>query len=643
MSTRFTASGAPNSAWSYKTTWIPSGYPGQLSPDDVALIAGAGPVLVRYNLLSDTIAALEIDDPAGTLVSVGGHRTLTVTGTLELAAGTIRTGFGWLINAGSIETAPGSTVVLSNKATLEGTGGVDVGGLLKSTYATNDIYGPLGGTGEIEASGGTVVVENNIVAPGLTLAVDSRPNSGLVLAGTIEASATLDFLNSTRIGGNVVIADAASFDQNVVVDGMTAGSFPNGANVLRFTDPTVIAADLESTGTIVNGDTVEFRSVHDPAGAPVVEFVLGSPVSAGVIAKAYDGARATSIYLVCYAAGTRLAAAAGAVAVEDLRPGDLVAVLEEGAVVQRPVRWVGRRRIDLAAHPEPRLVLPIRIRAGAFADGMPQRDLLVSPDHAIYVDGALIAARQLVNGTSIVQEQGLASVEYFHVELDRHAILLAEGLPAESYLDTGNRGFFANAEAPLVLHPDLTEDRAERSRAAGACAPFLTDEASVRPVWERLAARAGALGLSVASTGDPDLHLLAKGRRVRALFAENGLYIFALPSGATGARLVSRAAAPSDLRPWLDDRRRLGVAVRRLVLRTVEAAIELPLMADGMGAGWWEPEGAGEAAYRWTDGSALLILPPYQGQAMLEVHLQATAAYPLIAADAPADMAARRA
>ena len=82
------------------------------------------------------------------------------------------------------------------------------------------------------------------------------------------------------------------------------------------------------------------------------------------------------------------------------------------------VKWLGHRRIDLTAHPRPETVAPIRIERDAFADNMPHRDLLVSPDHAIFVDGMLICARQLVNGTTIRQEKGWTSVDYYHVELD---------------------------------------------------------------------------------------------------------------------------------------------------------------------------------------------------------------------------------
>ena len=202
--------------------------------------------------------------------------------------------------------------------------------------------------------------------------------------------------------------------------------------------------------------------------------------------------------------------------------GDIVLTLAGDELSAQPVKWLGHRRIDLTAHPRPETVAPIRIQRDAFADNMPHRDLLVSPDHAIFVDGKLICARQLVNGTTIRQEHGWTSVDYYHVELDAHAILLAEGLPAESYLDTGNRGFFANSGAPLVLHPDLTDETDYPTREAGSCAPFVWDEASVRPVWQRLADRAAALGRPVPqrdTTTDAGLQLVAKGRTIKPIFA----------------------------------------------------------------------------------------------------------------------------
>src|SRR6202034_833016 len=281
-----------------------------------------------------------------------------------------------------------------------------------------------------------------------------------------------------------------------------------------------------------------------------------------------------------------------------------VLALSGGELNAHPVEWVGRRWIDLTAHPRPETVAPVRIQRGAFAEDMPHKDLLVSPDHAIFVDGKLICARQLINGTTIRQEKDWSSVEYFHVELDAHAILLAEGLPAESYLNTGNRGFFANSGEPLMLHPDLTDEADYPAREAVSCAPFVSDEAHVRPVWQRLADRVAALGEpmpQVETTGDAELRVVAKGRTLRPLHSENGLHIFVLPRGATAARLVSRASAPTDSRPWLDDRRSLGVYVERIVLRGASEVHEVPVDHPSLSQGWWAVERNGTVQRRWTN------------------------------------------
>jgi hypothetical protein len=215
----------------------------------------------------------------------------------------------------------------------------------------------------------------------------------------------------------------------------------------------------------------------------------------------------------------------GEVAVEDLAIGDLV-LTADGTPM--PIRWIGQRHMAVSPGVANR-ILPVRIERGAFGHEMPHRDLLISPDHAVLVDGMLICAHQLLNGTAIRRETGLRLIHYFHIELEQHAILLAEGLPAESYLDTANRGFFDNADAPRILHPNLIDRADTARRQAGSCAPFVVDAQAVAPVWQRLAKRAADLGRPVVepvTTDDPDLRVVAMGQSIHPVVAANGVYTF---------------------------------------------------------------------------------------------------------------------
>jgi hypothetical protein len=153
-----------------------------------------------------------------------------------------------------------------------------------------------------------------------------------------------------------------------------------------------------------------------------------------------------------YAAGTRILTIRGEISVEALREGDAVETVT-GAF--RPVVFLGRRRVDCARHPVPSDVWPVRVRAAAFADGVPHRDLLLSRDHSVYIDDVLIPIRHLINGATIVQEPA-AEVVYWHVELPEHTVIFAEGLPCESYPDADGRTAFENAGKVMQLHPKFT-------------------------------------------------------------------------------------------------------------------------------------------------------------------------------------------
>lgn len=190
----------------------------------------------------------------------------------------------------------------------------------------------------------------------------------------------------------------------------------------------------------------------------------------------------------CFVAGTRIATVRGPVAVEALRLGALLPTQEGEAL---PIRWIGHRLVDCTRHPRPDTVWPIRVQAHAFGPGQPGRALFLSPDHAIFAEGVLIPVRHLVNGTTIRQVRR-RRVAYFHVELPRHAVLLAEGLAVESYLDTGDRQSFANGGGAEALHPAWGgegRDVALILEALGA-APLRVTGPEVARVRQALAARA---------------------------------------------------------------------------------------------------------------------------------------------------------
>ena len=197
---------------------------------------------------------------------------------------------------------------------------------------------------------------------------------------------------------------------------------------------------------------------------------------------------ATTTLIACFAAGTRIATPRGEVLVEHLRAGDLVLTISGEA---QPIHRIGRRRLDCRRHPAPERVKPVRVAPHAFGHNRPKRALLLSPDHSVFAEDVLIPIKFLINDVTITQVDA-ASVTYFHLELPRHDVVLAEGLPAESYLETGGRPAFENGGAVIQAHADFAPDTANVARIWEdfGYAPLLGSDGQFDRVRARLAAQA---------------------------------------------------------------------------------------------------------------------------------------------------------
>jgi VCBS repeat-containing protein len=245
-------------------------------------------------------------------------------------------------------------------------------------------------------------------------------------------------------------------------------------------------------------DSVTFDSTNTQPtdnGADPTRTVTWTVNDGGPTGSNLGTASETIDIVPCYCPGTRIRTARGEECVEKLKIGDRVMT---ASGVARPIKWIGRRFYGGRFIRGNTDVLPICIKTGALGDNVPKRDLWVSPHHAVYFKdircketatiGVLIEALNLVNGVSIVQSESVEKVEYFHIELETHDVLIAEGALAESFIDDDTRYMFHNAHEHRALYPDA------EAGAAQYCAPRLDEGYEVDAARRRIALRAGLLG-----------------------------------------------------------------------------------------------------------------------------------------------------
>jgi hypothetical protein len=261
---------------------------------------------------------------------------------------------------------------------------------------------------------------------------------------------------------------------------------------------------------------------------------------------------------------------------------------------------------------------PVIVRKGALEPNVPTRDLRVTKGHSFLIDDVLIPAEFLVNHRTIEWDDRAQEVTLYHIELETHDILIANGAPAESYRDDGNRWLFRNANSGWD------------QPAKEPCAPVLTGGPIVDAVWRRLLDRAPARP-GIPMTEDADLHIVVNGRRIDGIRAPGSWYVFAVSQPEGDIRIRSRSVCPAEAGAARDPRA-LGVAIRE-IRATAGAKLWVTAASDpALDQGFHAYED--DNRYRWTDGDARLpanLVAAVAGAFTLEIAVGETTRYPVLA------------
>jgi Hint domain len=161
----------------------------------------------------------------------------------------------------------------------------------------------------------------------------------------------------------------------------------------------------------------------------------------------------------CFLSGTRIATPDGEVEIDDLRIGDRVVTVSGDPKL---IKWIGRNHFRRSPSQSWKSeIAPVKLARFSLDDQTPHRDLYLSPAHAIYLHGLLIPAIHLINGRSIIarQHEDRLTLDYYHIELEDHDVVIAEGAPAETFAGCDHSGFDNAAEYQMLYGTSLAPQR----------------------------------------------------------------------------------------------------------------------------------------------------------------------------------------
>jgi T5SS/PEP-CTERM-associated repeat protein len=585
---------------------------GDSGSGELAILDGASASIAGDLNIANTgtgTGNVDIEDTTGT-ITFGGNIFVGFNGFGVLNIGS---GVTYIQNNGGINFGPDSSGAINSFAD-------------PSPYLSNSSPNPIGlgaqGTDPLAAylfNSGEYTIPNNHT---LTFDTPIIYGGGAFSLGSddhLTLNADTVTAQTFTLGGNDTLTIGTDALQSIDTPDSGTGPFTAQTNaafgtpgiggfhgtIANFTVGDTIVVDTDpNAGLSVNGADVEV--IENGTTLGTIAFDTAANAQA-----AFDAGAIQIPHTLCFLPGTLITTPSGERPVERLAVGDRV---RTASGADRPVTWIGEGRV-LATRGRRSAATPVIVRKGAFAPNVPHTDLHVTKGHAFFVDGLLIPVEFLVNHRSILWDDRAQAVLVYHVELETHDVLLANGAPAESYRDDGNRWLFQNANAGWNQPPKPV------------CAPVVTGGAAVDAVWRRLLDRCGARpGLPL--TDDPDFCLMVDGMRVDASErTDDGVHVFAVPAAAAHMRLVSRSAVPQELGTARDPRC-LGVAVRRVAVRQ-GTRFRVARAGDAMLAEGFHPFEAA-SGLRWTDGDAVVpadLFAGFTGRVELVVHVGGTTRY----------------
>jgi hypothetical protein len=369
------------------------------------------------------------------------------------------------------------------------------GGWIMPTSLTYDYYYSVGfgitpdGTstyGQLNTSATTVEDTQDGNSDGLTNSGDNLEwiNTPSQLLGfTSNGDPVVNFLglvavpsNDPNLSGNLGFNPVGTYGYGAAVPTTTTYNYyyslsfnvpPDANTVYGQINTSVTTAednqDSNSDGYTTVGNSINWINTSSQLvgftsnGDPIVNFLgLYAVLSNDPNLSGNIGFSDTGTYIFCFTSGVKILTSKGALVVETLAIGDL-AVADDGR--QIPIKWIGHQTVSTRFGPAERL-LPVRFAAGSLGEGIPHSNLTVTADHGMLVSGVICHAGALVNGTTITRvplsEMG-ESFTVYHIETEAHEIILANGAPAETFIDNVSRRVFDNYSEFEALYGDVPE------------------------------------------------------------------------------------------------------------------------------------------------------------------------------------------